>query len=133
VKIRATTPKIVAELIEENRIDIYWGFRVTLKNLPLGRLIQESKPDLVIATSRLGENVETMLDQLKTAIMGARRVFLVFGSPRRGLHEIFGREGMRLDSVARFTVNLVPKQGTQTIRTEEAVHSALTLLNAITE
>jgi len=133
VRIRATAPKIVAESVEENRIDIYWGFRVTLKNLPLGRLIQESKPDLVIATSRLGEDVETMFDQLRTAIMGAPRVLLAFGSPKRGLHEILNQEALKLDSVARFTVNFVPHQGTQTVRTEEAVHSALTLLNTIAE
>jgi len=133
VRIRATAPKIVAELIEESRIDIYWGFRVTLKNLPLGRLIQDSKPDLVIATSRLGENVETMFDHLRTAIMGAPRVLLAFGSPKRGLHEILGDEGLELGSVAKFTINFVPHQGTQTVRTEEAVHSALTLLNAIAE
>jgi predicted SPOUT superfamily RNA methylase MTH1 len=133
VRIRATAPKIVAELIEKNRIDIYWGFRVTLKNLPLGRLIQESKPDLVIATSRLGEDVETMFDQLRMAITGAPRVLLAFGSPKRGLHQILGQEGLELHSVARFTVNFVPHQGTQTVRTEEAVHSALTLLNTIAE
>jgi predicted SPOUT superfamily RNA methylase MTH1 len=134
VRIRATAPKIVAESVEENRIDIYWGFRVTLKNLPLGRLIQESnQPDLVIATSRLGEEVETMFDQLRTAIMGAPRVLLAFGSPKRGLHEILDQEGLRLDTVARFTVNFVPNQGTQTVRTEEAVHSTLAVLNTIAE
>jgi hypothetical protein len=131
VRIQRIAPKIVADLVEENRIDIYWGFRVTLKNLPLGRLIQESKPDVVIATSRLGERVNTVLDQLRTAMTGASNVLLAFGSPRRGLHEIIEQEGMRLDRLARFTVNFVPNQGTQTVRTEEAVYSALTVLNAI--
>ena len=104
-----------------------------MKTLPLGRFIQENKPDLVIATSRIGENVETVFDELRTAMTGASRVLLAFGSPKRGLHEILGHEGMRLESVARFIVNFVPHQGTQTVRTEEAVHSALALLNAITE
>jgi len=131
VRIQRIAPRIVADLVEENRIDIYWGFRVTLKNLPLGRLIQESKPDVVIATSRLGERVNTVLDQLRTAMTGASNVLLAFGSPRRGLHEIIEQEGMRLDRLARFTVNFVPNQGTQTVRTEEAVYSALTALNAI--
>lgn len=133
VRIRKIAPKIDAELVDENRIDIYWGFRVTLKNLPLGRLIQESKPDVVIATSRLGEKVNAVLDQLRTAVTGATRVLLAFGSPRRGLHEIIEEEGMKLDALATFTVNFVPNQGAQTIRTEEAVHSALTLLNLIGE
>jgi len=131
VRIRRIAPKIVAELVEENRIDIYWGFRVTLKNLPLGRLIKETKPDVVIATSRLGDRVDRMLDQLRTAMSRASRVLLAFGSPRRGLHAIIDDEGMKLSEVATFTMNFIPHQGTQTVRTEEAVHSALTMLNAI--
>jgi len=133
VRIRRVAPKIVAELVEESRIDIYWGFRVTLKNLPLGRLIQKNRPDVVIATSRLGKSVDTMLDQLRTAVTGASTVLLAFGSPKRGLHEMLAEEGMKLDTLATFTVNFVPHQGTQTVRTEEAVHSALTLMNTISE
>lgn len=133
VKIQTIIPKITTQLIEESRIDIYWGFRVTLKNLPLGRLIKERKPDVVIATSRLGDRVDAMLDQLRTTVMRASEVFVVFGSPRRGLHEIVAEEGVKLDALSSFIVNFVPNQGTNTIRTEEAVHSALTLLNAISE
>lgn len=131
VRIERIAPKIAAELIDHNRIDIYWGFRVTLKNLPLGRLIQENRPDVVIVTSRLGERVEAMLDQLRTSMTGASSVLLAFGSPKRGLHEIIAQEGMKLNTLATFTVNFVPNQGTQTVRTEEAVYSALALLNAI--
>jgi predicted SPOUT superfamily RNA methylase MTH1 len=133
VQIKRTAPKIAAELVDRSRIDIYWGFRVTLKNLPLGRLIQESKPDVVIATSRLGERVDTVLDQLRTSIMGASSVLLAFGSSKRGLHEIIAQEGMKLNTLATYTVNFVPYQGTQTVRTEEAVYSALAFLNTIGE
>lgn len=133
VKIQGLAPKIVAELIEDSRIDIYWGFRVTLKNLPLGRLIKESKSDVVIATSRLGDSVNTMLGQLKTALAGASEVFVAFGSPRRGVHEIVEEEGMKLGELAKFTLNFVPGQATQTIRTEEAVYSVLAVLNMIGE
>jgi predicted SPOUT superfamily RNA methylase MTH1 len=133
VQITRTSPKINAELVDRNRIDIYWGFRVTLKNLPLGRLIQENKPDVVIATSRLGERVDTVLDQLRTSITGASSVLLAFGSPKRGLHEIIAQEGMKLNTLATYTLNFVPRQGTQTVRTEEAVYSALAFLNTIGE
>jgi predicted SPOUT superfamily RNA methylase MTH1 len=133
VQITRTAPKINAELVDRNRIDIYWGFRVTLKNLPLGRLIQENKPDVVIATSRLGERVETVLDQLRTSMTGASSVLLAFGSPKRGLHEIIAQEGLKLNTLATYTLNFVPHQGTQTVRTEEAVYSALAFLNTIGE
>jgi predicted SPOUT superfamily RNA methylase MTH1 len=133
VRIDGTAPKITAELIDRNRIDIYWGFRVTLKNLPLGRLIQENKPDVVIATSRLGEGVDTVLEQLGASVTGASSVLLAFGSSKRGLHEIIAQEDLKLNTLATYVVNFVPHQGTQTVRTEEAVYSALALLNAIGE
>ena len=131
VRINRVAPKIVAELIDHSRIDIYWGFRVTLKNLPIGRLIQESGPDVVIATSIRGEKVDAVLEQLRTSITGASSVLLAFGSPKRGLHEIIAQEGLKLSTVAAFTVNFVPDQGTRSVRTEEAVYSALTFLNTI--
>jgi predicted SPOUT superfamily RNA methylase MTH1 len=133
VRIRRTAQKINAELVDRSRIDIYWGFRVTLKNLPLGRLIQENKPDVVIATSRLGERVDTVLDQLRTSITGSPSVLLAFGSPKRGLNEIVAQENMELNTLATYTVNFVPHQGTRTVRTEEAVYSALAFLNTIGE
>jgi predicted SPOUT superfamily RNA methylase MTH1 len=133
VQIERTAPKIAADLIDHTRIDIYWGFRVTLKNLPLGRLIQENKPDVVVATSRLGEKVDTVLDQVRTSMTRASSALLAFGSPRRGLHEIIAQEGMKLNALATYTVNFVPHQGTQTVRTEEAVYSALAFLNIIGE
>jgi predicted SPOUT superfamily RNA methylase MTH1 len=133
VQVERTAPKIAVELIDRSRIDIYWGFRVTLKNLPLGRLIQENKPDVVVAASRLGERVDTVLDQVRASMTGASSVLLAFGSPRRGLHEIMAQEGMKLNALATYTVNFVPHQGTQTVRTEEAVYSALAFLNMIGE
>jgi predicted SPOUT superfamily RNA methylase MTH1 len=131
VRIERIGSKIDTELVDDSRIDIYWGFRVTLKNLPLGRLIQENRPDVVIATSRLGEKVDGVLDKLRTSITRASSVLLAFGSPRRGLDEIMAQESMKLDAFAEFTVNFVPHQGTQTVRTEEAVYSALAVLNMI--
>ena len=133
VRIESIAPNIVAELIDRTRIDAYWGFRVTLKNLPLGRLIQEIKPDVVIATSRLGERADTVVEQLRKSMTRASSILLAFGSPKRGLHQIVAQEGNKLSSVATFTVNFIPDQGTQTVRTEEAVYSALAILNAISE
>jgi predicted SPOUT superfamily RNA methylase MTH1 len=133
VQIERTAPKIAAHLIDRTRIDIYWGFRVTLKNLPLGRLIQENRPDVVVATSRLGERVDTVLDHMRTSMKGASSVVLAFGSPKRGLHEIIAQESMKLNALATYTVNFVPHQGTQTVRAEEAVYSALAFLNIVGE
>ncbi len=53
----------------------------------------------------------------------------MFGAPSRGLHEIVQDEGLNLADIADFTVNMVPNQGTVTVRTEEALFASLAILN----
>jgi predicted SPOUT superfamily RNA methylase MTH1 len=54
---------------------------------------------------------------------------LAFGAPALGLNEIVAREGLRLDDIVDFVVNTVPSQGTETIRTEEALIASLAVFN----
>jgi predicted SPOUT superfamily RNA methylase MTH1 len=45
------------------------------------------------------------------------------------LNEVAAREGLRLEEVADFVVNTIPCQGTETVRTEEAVFASLAVFN----
>ena len=54
---------------------------------------------------------------------------VVFGSPTRGLFEIAADENVPLEKFLDFVVNTVPGQGTETVRTEEAVLASLAVLN----
>jgi len=56
---------------------------------------------------------------------------VAFGAPTQGLQEIVAQENLRLDEVADFTVNTIPDQGTETVRTEEALYASLAVLNTI--
>jgi hypothetical protein len=56
-------------------------------------------------------------------------VLVAFGAPARGLHEIVGAEGANLNNIADFVVNMIPEQGTETVRTEEALLASLAVLN----
>ena len=59
----------------------------------------------------------------------SQRVLVAFGAPSRGLHEIAEGEGVKLRSISDFVVNMVPNQGTVTVRTEEALFASLAILN----
>jgi predicted SPOUT superfamily RNA methylase MTH1 len=61
--------------------------------------------------------------------VGAQRVLVAFGAPSRGLHEIAQEENLNLCEMVDFVVNMVPMQGTVTIRTEEALLASLAILN----
>jgi predicted SPOUT superfamily RNA methylase MTH1 len=59
----------------------------------------------------------------------ANSVLLAFGAPSQGLQEIVGSEGCQLSELVDFVVNMVPMQGTETVRTEEAVIATLAVFN----
>lgn len=131
-QIRAITdgvPEVAVASREE--INIYWGFSVSVSNLTLGRLIRRGPYDFVILTSRHGTPIHTILDEVAARWRTARHVVVAFGSPREGLQEILRREQISLHDVTDVVVNTLPHQGTETVRTEEAVAATLAVLNLI--
>jgi len=121
------TPLAVLASIDE--IKAYWGYRVTVSDVPFGRLVKSRLFDLVIATSRLGVPFDKVRDELARRWKESRTVLVAFGAPTQGLYEIAARERIRLDEVAHFTINTIPSQGTETVRTEEALYATLAILN----
>lgn len=121
--------RVEVELASRDEIEEYWGYVVTLERQSLGRILNKRSFDLVIATSRYGcqffDLAKEMVEKWKTA----RTVLVAFGAPTRGLHEIVKSEGLSLDDIADFVVNTIPHQGTETVRTEEAIIASLALLN----
>ncbi|MDY7082157.1 MAG: RNA methyltransferase [Halobacteria archaeon] len=110
-----------AEITPENEVPLYWGYEVVETSLPEWL---DAYDGTVIATSRRGKEVGGNTFDAET-------LALVFGSPERGVHEIlrdyYGYEDAseEFDSV----VNTIPNQGTETVRTEEAVFATLSLVN----
>ncbi|MEI7826309.1 MAG: putative RNA uridine N3 methyltransferase, partial [Euryarchaeota archaeon] len=53
----------------------------------------------------------------------------VFGAPNRGLEALFNEAGLSMEEASDFVVNTVPGQGTETVRTEEAIMATLSVFN----
>ena len=118
-------------LAKREEINIYWGYGVSVSNLPLDKLIKRGHYDFVIMTSRHGKPVTEVLEEVKKRWQTARSVVVVFGSPREGLRDILRREKIRMRDLADVIVNTIPRQGTETVRTEEAVYATLAIINMI--
>ncbi|MBO3803496.1 MAG: hypothetical protein JTT11_06430 [Candidatus Brockarchaeota archaeon] len=123
----------VGEAVERERIEVYWGFRVSPFASSLGSLISQEKYDAVIATSRHGRNIVEIWEELSSLLASSKRALILFGSPKEGVADILRRENVNLEGAVEAVVNTVPHQGTATIRTEEAVISSLAVLNAMME
>jgi predicted SPOUT superfamily RNA methylase MTH1 len=103
----------------------YWGYKTT-EHSSLSRLL--ARTDLAIITSVEGPDIWcNTLSELGQRLKGD--VLVVFGSPDRGIGSILKDENRSLSEFSPVMINIVPNQGTATVRTEEAVFAALALLN----
>jgi predicted SPOUT superfamily RNA methylase MTH1 len=118
-------------LANREKVEAYWGYKVTASKVPLGQLTKSRAYDLIIATSKLGNPILEVVDELMERWEQSSSILVAFGAPSRGLQEIVAQENLKLDEVADFTVNTILGQGTETVRTEEALYASLALLNAI--
>jgi predicted SPOUT superfamily RNA methylase MTH1 len=128
--IKNSDNRIEIQTVNRNDIPTYWGFQVKVENKTFGHMLQTEQFDLVISTARIADNFVNIADKIAKRWNKAERVLIAFGAPSRGLHEIAKEEGIRLETISDFIVNSVPKQGTTTVRTEEALLISLSLLNA---
>lgn len=114
-----------------NRGDVpeYWGYKVTVEHSSLKGVMNSVRADLNIGTSRKADAFADIAEKMVGKWKSANSILLVFGAPSRGLNEIARDEGWQLREFLDFVVNTIPKQGTETVRTEEAVFASLAILN----
>lgn len=102
--------------------DVYWGYTVKDAGKSLEETLKSSEKDVVIATSKYGAPLTSILDEVKSRLEKAHEVAILFGGPYKGLPAKIK---------ADFTLNTIPDQGTETVRTEEAVLATLSIFNLI--
>jgi len=129
VKIIKTGKHAEAEHAERDEIPFYWGYSVSAENHPLGTILKKRGFSLVIATSKYGSPLTEIVGKLAEKWRRASSVLVAFGAPSQGLAEIVHHEGLSLSDVADFVVNTISMQGTETVRTEEALLVSLATLN----
>lgn len=120
--------KLAKEIIvEPDKPEVYWGYKTlsTYKDLHESIGMLKPKPDLVIGTSRYAAPITSILDEVKDSLKDSKRISILFGGPYSGLQDLIDHRDVDLE------VNAVPKQGTKTVRTEEAVLSTLAVFNLL--
>ena len=121
--------RVEVQAVSKAEVPYYWGYTITVENSSFGRLVENGKFDLTIATSKIGVKFVDVAEKMTEKWKQANRTLVAFGAPTRGLHEIVADEGLDLNDLADFVVNTVPMQGTETVRTEEALLASLAILN----
>jgi hypothetical protein len=123
--------QIKIELVSRDEVPEYWGFMITVEKHTLGKILENRSFDLTVATSKYGAPFDDVAKEIAERWKKARTILVAFGAPTQGLREIVKCEGLSLGDIADFVVNTVPMQGTETVRTEEALIASLAVLNMV--
>ena len=115
-------------LIDKSDLD-YWSYDVFFYK-SLGEAISKNKVDLLIGTSRKGNDIR-FAKKLFRDLKKSNSVGIAFGSPfYRGLEEILAGEGLGID-IFDYYLNMIPNQGSRVVRSEEAIAATLACLNLL--
>ena len=125
--------RLLARIVDRSLPQQYWGYEVEATRMLLGEYVLRSKPELAIATSRYGISIVDAWHHLREGLSRSREVLVAFGTPTRGIFELMDYENLKVSDVFHFTVNTIPRQGTETVRVEEALLISLGLLNVLME
>jgi predicted SPOUT superfamily RNA methylase MTH1 len=116
---------LVGVVVERSEATEYWGYTVEVRSAE--EVMTDHRFGMKIATSRLGDPLAGCLPQLRDEFIRSKSIMAIFGSPSRGLFDMV----KNLRQKVRFVVNLYPEQKAVTVRTEEAMGSALYLLEVL--
>jgi methyltransferase len=131
VKFISTYPNLkVTKASAQDMNSSYWGYEITQASSLYGLLkeAKNKKNTEIMITSRNGFPFKSKEDELLISLKLARNLLIVFGAPKRGVEQILLGEGQSTDHY-KFTVNMFPFQGTETVRLEEAIFGTLAILN----
>jgi len=103
---------------------IYWGYNVVSTNKNLKNSLKLLKPDFVILTTRYGRQINSIFDLLNTKLGNSKNIAILFGGPYSSIEE-----DVSSPIWDTCKINTIPNQGTETVRTEEAIVATLSIIN----
>jgi predicted SPOUT superfamily RNA methylase MTH1 len=129
VRITNVDKRVEAKLATREETPEYWGYIVTSEKLSFRKMVATRGFDLTVATSKYGVPLFNVAGGIAERWRKAGTILVAFGASTQGLYEIVEKDGFDLEEIVDFVVNTVPMQGTETIRTEEAIVASLSVLN----
>lgn len=122
--------KLSARIVDQTASPFYLGYHVSSPKATLGEFLKNANA-VKIGTSKYGELAWQRLSKLKEIMTKNKRVMIIFGSPSMGLREILAKEKIKAGEVFDILINTVGDQGTETVRTEEALYITLPLVTSL--
>ena len=125
IQIKTTQPKLTIKEISKEDIKDYWGYNVKERSNLLS--ILSAWKGKIILTSKKGKNFT--MTEAKKMFESNEPILIVFGTTNKGVYDILGTDIKKIQNGKIF--NFFPKQGTQTVRLEEAILGTLSVINIL--
>jgi hypothetical protein len=125
IQIKTTQPKLTIKEISREDIKDYWGYSVKERSNLLSVL--SAWDGKIILTSKKGKNFT--ITEAKKMFESNEPILIVFGTTNKGVYDILGTDIKKIQNGKIF--NFFPKQGTQTVRLEEAILGTLSVINIL--
>jgi len=106
--------------------DVYWGYKTLSTHKSLKNSLKLLNPDFVVETTRYADTINSIFNEFEEKLDKADNIAIVFGGPYSSVSEDLS--GFSWDLIK---LNTIPSQGTETVRTEEAVISTLSIINML--
>jgi len=129
IRIAKVGEEVEVQTASRDEVPFYWGYTVSVERHSFNKFLANRNFDLTIATSKFGTKFAEVAEKIAEKWKKANSILVGFGAPTRGLYEIARDEGANLNGIVDFVVNTVTDQGTETVRTEEALLASLAILN----
>ena len=125
IQVKTTQPELTAKEISRDSIKDYWGYNVKERSNLLS--ILSAWKGKIILTSKKGKNFT--MTEAKKMFESNEPILVVFGTTNKGVYDILGSDIKKIQNGKIF--NFFPKQGTQTVRLEEAILGTLSIINIL--
>jgi predicted SPOUT superfamily RNA methylase MTH1 len=131
VRITEVRPMLKGRFVGRKDVESYWGYGIHVVGGGLAKLASRDDFDLMLATSRHAPPFRDIESAFRARLAEAKSVLVAFGSPRNGIREMLSKDGLDMGEVFDFSANVIPEQGSVTVRTEEALSASLSLIGML--
>ncbi|MHA1770908.1 MAG: putative RNA uridine N3 methyltransferase [Candidatus Thorarchaeota archaeon] len=128
-RVVSVKPNVKIEITDQSSLDFYFGFEVVAV-ADIVRYLNESRIRPRIAFSKKGVAFSSIEETLISLVRSSHSLIALFGGPHHGISDILVDDSTSLKNEIDLWVNSIPRQGTETVRLEEAILISLGLLNA---
>jgi len=131
IRITDVRPGLRGRFSGRKDVESYWGYGIHVVGGGLAKLASRDDFDLKLATTRYAPPFREIESQFRARLAEAKGVLVAFGSPRNGIREILSKDRLAVSDAFDFSANMIPDQGSVTVRTEEAIAASLSLIGML--